>query len=329
MTKLHAMVDDLPMPDVGSATAVADRAHDILRPTGALAVLDGLAVWLAGWQRTETPSVERPAVLVFCADHGVALADQVSAYPVEVTAAVLAAHREGRSTISVFARQLGADVMMVDVGVGRPTGDIRMADALELGRFDEIVETATSAVDALDADVLVLGEIGIGNTTAAAAVAAAVTDRQPHGWVGRGSGVDDPGLARKRAAVEAAVARLTGETDPLETLRMVGGSELVAIAAAVMAARHRSIPVILDGFVVGASVLPLHLLEPSALEHCVAGHCSAEVGHRRLLELIGKEPLLDLGMRLGEGSGALAAVPLLALACVGVTDVPTFAEWFG
>ncbi|MDQ3739287.1 MAG: nicotinate-nucleotide--dimethylbenzimidazole phosphoribosyltransferase [Actinomycetota bacterium] len=329
MTKLHALLDDLPVPDLESAVAVADRAEHILRPSGALAVLDGLAAWLAGWQRTVTPRIERPAVLVFCADHGVALAEQVSAYPVEVTAAALAAHREGRATISVFARRLGADISMIDVGVGRPTGDIRTTDALEPGRFDEIVETATDAVDELDADVLVLGEIGIGNTTAAAAVAAAVTDRRPDEWVGRGSGVDDEGLDRKRAAVEAAMVRLDGADDPIEMLRKVGGSELVAIAAASMAARHRSIPVVLDGFVVGASVLPIHVLEPSALDHCVAGHCSAEVGHRRLLELIGKEPLLDLGMRLGEGSGALAAVPLLGLACVGVTDVPTFSEWFG
>lgn len=329
MTRLHALVEDLPVPDPDSARAVAERADHILRPAGALAVLDALAVWLAGWQRTVSPRVERPAVLVFCADHGVALAERVSAYPVDVTAAVLAAHQQGRSTISVFAAHVGAAISMIDVGVGRPTGDIRTADALQPGRFDEIVEIATAAVDALDADVLVLGEVGIGNTTAAAAVAAAVTDRQPGGWVGRGSGLDDDGLARKRAAVEAALTRLAGVSDPIDMLRMVGGSELVAIAAAVLAARHRSIPVVLDGFVVGASVLALHVLEPSALEHCVAGHCSPEIGHRRLLQMIGKEPLLDLGMRLGEGSGALAAVPLLALACVGVTDVPTFAEWFG
>jgi nicotinate-nucleotide--dimethylbenzimidazole phosphoribosyltransferase len=329
MTKLHALLDDLPMPDVNSAKAVSDRADHILRPAGALAVLDGLAAWLAGWQRTVIPRIERPAVLVFCADHGVAFAEHVSAYPVEVTAAALAAHRQGKTTISVFAEQLGADISMIDVGVGRPTGDIRSDDALEPGRFDEIVEIAVTAVEGLDADVLVLGEIGIGNTTAAAAVAAAVTDRRSDGWVGRGSGVDDDGLARKRAAVTAALARIADVNDPIEMLRKVGGSELVAIAAATMAARRRSIPVVLDGFVVGASVLPMHVLEPSALEHCVAGHCSAEHGHRRMLELLGKEPLLDLGMRLGEGSGALAAMPLLALACVGVTDVPTFAEWFG
>jgi nicotinate-nucleotide--dimethylbenzimidazole phosphoribosyltransferase len=171
--------------------------------------------------------------------------------------------------------------------------------------------------------------MGIGNTTAAAAVAAALGGGEVAEWVGRGTGVDDAGLARKRAAVEAAVARIAGLTDPIEVLREVGGAELVAIAAAVVAARHRRLPVVLDGYVVTAAALPVGVAEPAALDHCVAGHCSAEPGHRRLLDRLGKPPLLDLGLRLGEGSGAMAAVPLVAMACAGVTEVPTFAEWFG
>ena len=148
-------------------------------------------------------------------------------------------------------------------------------------------------------------------------------------WVGRGTGVDDEGLARKREAVQESVRRIAGVTDPLEILREVGGAELVAIAAATVAARHRSIPVVLDGYVVTASVLPLAIVDPAALDHCTVGHCSSEAGHRRLLERLDKRPLLDLDMRLGEGSGAMAAVPLIAMACSGITDVPTFAEWFG
>jgi nicotinate-nucleotide--dimethylbenzimidazole phosphoribosyltransferase len=171
--------------------------------------------------------------------------------------------------------------------------------------------------------------MGIGNTTAAAAVAAALAGGETAAWVGRGTGVDDEGLDRKRAAVQEAVRRIVGVTDPLEVLREVGGSELVAIAAATMAARHRSLPVVLDGYVVTAAVLPLVTIEPTALDHCAVGHCSAEPGHRKLLERLGKRPLLDLDMRLGEGSGAMAAVPLLAMACAGITEVPTFQEWFG
>jgi nicotinate-nucleotide--dimethylbenzimidazole phosphoribosyltransferase len=171
--------------------------------------------------------------------------------------------------------------------------------------------------------------MGIGNTTPSAAVAAALAGGETAAWVGRGTGIDDEGLARKREAVQAAVRRIAGITDPLEVLREVGGAELVAVAAAVVAARMRSIPVVLDGYVVTAAAMPLAMITPGALDHCMVGHCSAEPGHRRLLERLNKRPLLDLDMRLGEGSGAMAAVPLIAMACAGITQVPTFGEWFG
>jgi nicotinate-nucleotide--dimethylbenzimidazole phosphoribosyltransferase len=267
--------------------------------------------------------------LIFAADHGIAAAEEVSAYPTDVTAAMFAAYRQGRSTINAFARHAGATVQAIDVGIGRPTADIRVEAALTPARFDDIVAVAVDAVDRLDGDVLVVGEMGIGNTTAAAAIAAALAGGEAAAWVGRGTGIDDEALLRKRAAVQAAVRRIAGVLDPLEVLREVGGAELVAIAAAVVAARRRSLPVVLDGYVVTASVLPLVTIEPAALDHCVVGHCSAEPGHRRLLERLGQRPLLDLDMRLGEGSGAMAAVPLVAMACAGVTEVPTFAEWFG
>jgi nicotinate-nucleotide--dimethylbenzimidazole phosphoribosyltransferase len=153
-------------------------------------------------------------------------------------------------------------------------------------------------------------------------------DGDAEAWVNRGTGVDDEGLARKHAAVAAAVARIVGLTDPLEVLREVGGAELVAIAAAVMAARRRQLPVKLDGYVVTAAALPLAVAAHDALAHCQVGHCSAEPGHRRLVARLDKHPLLDLGMRLGEGSGAMAAVPLVRMACAGITQVPTFSEFF-
>ncbi len=326
---MHDLLLDLPGPDEVAAAAVHERAAEILRPSGALAWLDELAAWIAGWHRTARPRVARPVGLIFAGDHGVAAAEAVSAYPTNVTAAMFEAYRQGRSTISAFASRAGATVDAVDVGIGRPTADIRFEAALTPERFDEIVATAIDAVERLDGDLLVLGEMGIGNTTPSAAIAAALAGGETAAWVGRGTGIDDAGLARKRAAVQQAVRRIAGVTDPLEVLREVGGSELTAIAAAVVAARRRSLPVVLDGYVVTASVLPLVMIEPTALDHCIVGHCSAEPGHRRLLERLGKRPLLDLDMRLGEGSGAMAAVPLVAMACAGITDVPTFAEWFG
>jgi len=329
MTTLHEMLVDLPGPDEAAAAAIHERAATILRPSGALAWLDELAAWIGGWHGTARPAVERPVGLIFAADHGVAAAEEVSAYPVQVTAAMFAAYRQGRSTINAFARLAGATVHALDVGIGRPTADIRYEAALSPSRFEEIVAVAVDAVRQLDADLLILGEMGIGNTTPSAAISAALAGGETAAWVGRGTGVDDAGLARKRAAVQQAVRRIAGVTDPLEVLREVGGAELVAIAAAAVAARHRSLPVVLDGYVVTSSVLPLVMTAPDALDHCIVGHCSAEPGHRRLLERLGKRPLLDLDMRLGEGSGAMAAVPLVAMACAGITDVPTFDEWFG
>jgi nicotinate-nucleotide--dimethylbenzimidazole phosphoribosyltransferase len=287
-----------------------------------------MAAWVAGWQGTANPAVRKPVALIFAADHGVA-AGGVSKYPSDVTAAMLAAYRAGKSTISAFAAVAGATVSAVDVGVGRPTGDLRFEAALSNERFDQACAAGRDAVEAIDADLLVLGEMGIGNTTAAAAVVAAIIGGDITPWVGRGTGVDDEGLARKRDAVRIAVERVGPHVEPLEVLREVGGSELVAIAAAIIAARLRRIPVLLDGYVVAAAALPMHVIASGALDHCQVGHCSAEPGHRGLLQILGKRPLLDLEMRLGEGSGAMAAVPLVAMACAGITQVPTFGEWFG
>jgi nicotinate-nucleotide--dimethylbenzimidazole phosphoribosyltransferase len=329
MTLLHEHLTGLPECDQAARDAVHERAANILRPSGALAWLDEIAAWVAGWQRTSQPRVAKPAGLIFAADHGVAAATKVSAYPTGVTEAMLSAYRQGRSTINAFARLAGATVTAVDVGVGHPTGDIRYEAALSEERFDDIVRIAFAAVDELDCDLLVLGEMGIGNTTPSAAIAASLAGGETAAWVGRGTGVDDDGLARKRQAVQEAVRRIAGITDPIEILREVGGAEIAAITAATVAARRRSIPVVLDGYVVTAAVLPLNEIDPAAIAHCTVGHCSSEPGHRKLLERLGKPPLLDLDMRLGEGSGAMAAVPLIAMACAGITDVPTFGEWFG
>ena len=328
MTWIIESLTTMPMGDHDAATTVRARAAEILRPAGALARLDEVAAWVAEWQHSPTPTVRRPAALIFASDHGVAAAG-VSKYPADVTAAMLAAYRAGKSTINAFAAVAGATVEAIDVGVGRPTGDIRFESAMSPERFDEAVSAGRQAVDGLDADLLVLGEMGIGNTTAAAAVVAALVGGDIAEWVGRGTGVDDEGLSRKRDAVRMAVERITGVVDPLEVLREVGGAEMVAMSAAIVAARHRRLPVILDGYVVTASALPLARTRSGSLDHCQVGHCSAEPGHRLLLQQLGMRPLLDLDMRLGEGSGAMAAVPLVAMSCAGITDVPTFGEWFG
>ena len=314
-------------PSAAHRAEVAERASQVLRPAGAFARLDEVAVWLAGWQRTNRPTVDHPAVLIFAADHGVA-ARGVSAYPAEVTVAMQYAIERGLATCSVLAKAQGATLDLIDVGVGRPTNDFVVDDAMDRARFEASWKAGVDAVAGIEADVLILGELGIGNTTAAAAVAACLLGGDPAAWTGRGTGVDDGALARKVHAVDAGVRRVgAGSTSPLEALRRLGGAELVAMAGAAVEARRRSIPVILDGFIATAALLPLELSIPGALDHVVAGHVSAEGGHRRLLDRLGKRPLLELDLRLGEASGALVALPLLRLATAAVVDVATFGEF--
>ena len=328
--RLRASLIDLTTPDRDAAASVRTRAENVLRPAGAFQRLDDIAVHIAGWRATTTPRVDAPAVIVFAGDHGVA-AGGVSNYPADITAAMLAAVEQGRATINAMARSVGATLDVIDVGVGVPTGDIRTETAMTAERFDTIVATAFDAVDrAADegADLLVLGELGIGNTTVSAAISAALIGGGAEAWVGRGTGVDDDGLARKLDAVERAVDRIADVDDPIEVMREIGGAELASMAAACIRARHHRVPVVLDGYVATSAMLPLHAARSGSLDHCLVGHLSAEPGHRRLLAHLGKEPILDLGMRLGEGTGALASVPLIAMACASVTDVATFDEWF-
>ncbi len=329
MSLLSSLLTDLPEPDDAARDAVAARAAAVLRPAGALARLDDVAAWLAAWQRTERPAVDAPRTVVFAADHGVAAVAGVSAYPTEVTVAMLDALEKGAATAAAMTKALGMPLDVVDVGVARPTGDLRLEPAMDEARFDEAVQAGVDAVArAAGADLLVFGEMGIGNTTAAAAVAATLYDDPAADWCGRGTGLDDAGLARKVEAVEACRVRVrAGTDDPIEILREAGGAELAAIAGATVAARRCSIPVVLDGYVVTAAIAPLASMRGDALDHVIAGHRSAEPGHGRLLDRLGLVPLLALEMRLGEGTGALAAVPLVRLAAVGVVDVATFQEW--
>ncbi len=327
-TTLRAEISDAPSADASARQAVQARVDDILRPTGAFSVLDAVAVHLAGWQRTATPDVTHPIALIFAADHGVAQ-EGVSAYPAEVTAEMLRAFERNRATVSALAEVAGVAVTAIDVGVGRPTANLRAEPALTEDRFLSTFERGRNAVRAVHSDLLILGEMGIGNTTAAAAVTAATLGGPVAAVVGRGTGVDGAAFENKVAVVEEAVARIDGVTGPLEILREVGGAELVAIAGAITEARLRSIPVVLDGYIASTPALVMHAFDRRFGEHLLAGHGSPEPGHGVILEQLSLEPLITLDLRLGEASGAVAAVPLLKMACRAVTNVATFSEWFG
>lgn len=331
--QLEVEITAAAVPDKKAASAIRARIDNILRPPGALARLDELAVWIAEWHGTVQPAVSDPHALIFAADHGV-VAEGVSAFPAEVTSAMVAAFNAKKASVSVMANHAGATVTVYDVGVGSPTGNLRVEPALTADRFASSFDVGRDAVRACSGDLLIFGEMGIGNTTAAAAVMAALAARNTPldssaSVVGRGTGIDDPTLAHKQQVVADAVERISGVDDPLEILGQVGGAELVAIAGAMVQARIQGTPVLLDGYIATCPAVVLHSIDPRWTTTMRAGHCSAEPGHRHALDLLGLEPLLSLDFRLGEASGAMAALPLVAMACRLVTDVPTFDEWFG
>jgi nicotinate-nucleotide--dimethylbenzimidazole phosphoribosyltransferase len=270
------------------------------------------------------PRLDRVDILVFAGNHGVTK-QGVSAYPAEVTAQMVANFSAGGAAINQLARTVGANLRVVPLSLDQPTADFTQAPAMDENAFLAAVMAGYSTV-ASGTDLVCLGEMGIGNTTAAAALAAALFGGGPR-WAGRGTGVDEAGLARKRAAIEAGLARHAAVLhDPLASAAALGGRELAAILGAALAARQRRIPVLLDGFVCAAALAPLAKLRADALNHTMAAHVSAETAHRMLLSELRLEPLLDLGLRLGEGTGAALAVSLLRAALACHAGMATFAE---
>ncbi len=316
---------DLPPADAAAAAQAADRNARLTKPPGSLGRLEDLAVWLSQWQGITPPRLDRIEVLVFAGNHGV-VAQGVSAFPAEVTAQMVANFAAGGAAINQLAAVAGARLQVVPIDLDRPTADFTQDPAMDEKAFLRAVATGYEAVPS-GADLVCLGEMGIGNTTAAAAIAAALFGGGGTRWAGRGTGVDDQGLARKRAAIDQAIkrhARLLG--DPLLVAAALGGRELAALLGAALAARRRHIPMLIDGFVCTAALAPLAKLRADGLANAMAGHVSAEAGHRALLDELGLKPLLDLGMRLGEASGAAVAALILRAALACHTGMATFAE---
>jgi nicotinate-nucleotide--dimethylbenzimidazole phosphoribosyltransferase len=322
---IRSLLDRLPPPDDAATAAVETRNATLLKPRGALGRLEDLALWLAGWQGRSPPRIDRPLVAIFAATHGVT--DQgVSAYPSAVTRAIVDAIAAGGAGVNQLALGAGAGLKVFDLALDHPTGDFTQGPALSAR---DCVATMAFGMECLaeGTDCLALGEVGIGNTTAAAAICAALYGGGGAAWVGPGAGLTEGQLARKIAAVDAGLARHAGALDdPLEVLARLGGREIAAMAGAILAARLQQTPMVLDGYVVGAAAAVLHAINPAALDHCVAGHVSGEPAHRSLLARLGKAPLLDLGMRLGEGSGAALALQVLKAACATHAGMATFAD---
>ncbi len=320
-----AALHDLPTPSAMAIAGARERQAELTKPAGSLGRLEDIAAFMAGWQDTPRPRLERVRAAVFAGNHGVA-ARGVSAFPVEVTAQMVANFTAGGAAINVLARSCGAELAVVPLDLDRPTGDIAQEPAMSEAECLAALN-AGAAVVAADTQLLFVGEMGIGNTTPAAALCAAAFGGEAAQWCGRGSGIDAPGLARKVLAVEQALALHRAHCgDPFETLRRLGGREIAAMAGAILAARMLRVPVLLDGFIACAAIAPLVAARREFTDHCIAAHCSAEAAHRHLLARFGLEPLLQFGMRLGEGSGAALAVPLVRAALATHNEMATFAE---
>lgn len=321
----EAALAALPRPDPAARAAAAARQAQLTKPPGSLGRLETLAVDIAGWQARARPRIDRARAVVFAGNHGIA-ARGVSAFPPAVTAQMVANFAAGGAAINALAGVAGLDLTVVPLDLDRPTRDFTEGAAMDADACFAAIEAGAAAV-ADRPDLLVLGEMGIGNSTIAAALAAASFGGTGTDWVGAGTGVDAAGHARKVAAVDAGLARHAGALDgAFEILRRVGGREQAAIAGAVVAARLAGVPVVLDGFICCAGIAPIAAFHPRIVDHVVAGHRSAEAAHGRLLDHLHLAPLLALDMRLGEASGAAVATLLIRAALAAHDGMATFAE---
>jgi nicotinate-nucleotide--dimethylbenzimidazole phosphoribosyltransferase len=325
LEEMRVLVAHLPGPDLEAGTAAAARQAQLTKPAGSLGRLEELAIWLATWQARHPPRLDHPRTLVFAGNHGVA-ARGVSAYPAAVTAQMVQNFIAGGAAVNQLCRVFDAGLKVYEMNLDTPTGDIVVEPAMSEEECANAMAYGMMAVEP-GIDALALGEMGIANTTAAAALSAALLGGAAELWTGPGTGVTGTALDAKRTAVAAAVARHRPEArDPFDMLRRLGGLELAAITGAIIAARLGRVPVVLDGFASTAAAAVLFAADRHALDHCVVGHVSAEPGHRRLLDEIGQRPLFDLGMRLGEASGATLAIAVLKAAVACHNGMATFAE---
>lgn len=323
LTEFATIIATLPTTDQVAEADAAARNAVLTKPPEALGRLEQIAIWYAGWRGQAAPTLENPQVVIFAGNHGVT-AQGVSAFPAEVTAQMVYNFEAGGAAINQLSKAFGAEMSVHALDLDTPTQDFTTAPAMSESEVITALQTGWNSVD-VNADLLVCGEMGIGNTTSAAAIACALFGGQGADWVGRGTGVDNAGLALKASVVDRGVALHAG-MDALNILRCLGGRELAAIVGAIARARVESIPVILDGFICTAAASVLEMMQKGALDHCVAGHASAEQAHGAMLKRLGKDPLLSLGLRLGEGSGAALAIGILKGAVACHSGMATFAE---
>jgi nicotinate-nucleotide--dimethylbenzimidazole phosphoribosyltransferase len=322
--EIRKLLRELPGPDLESGTATVSRETQLTKPRGSLGRLEELAEWLATWQGRHPPRVQHPRTAVYAGNHGIA-ARGVSAYPQEVTAQMVQNFIAGGAAVNQLCEAFDSDLRVYELALEKPTDDFTQGPAMDEDACARAMAYGMMSVEP-GLDVLCLGEMGIGNTTSAAALGCALFGGEPKDWVGAGTGVEGSTLKTKIDVVAEGVARHKNAGDPLQLLAALGGVEFAAIAGAVIAARLARTPVVLDGFACTVAASVLWMMDRRALDHCIVAHRSVEPGHTKVMALIGKEPLFDLGMRLGEGSGATLAIGLLKAAAACHSGMATFAE---
>jgi nicotinate-nucleotide--dimethylbenzimidazole phosphoribosyltransferase len=313
----------LPLADATARDAALARQNMLTKPQGSLGRLEDLAIFMAGWRGTARPTITTAQALIFAGNHGVC-AQGVNPYPQEVTAQMVGNFQAGGAAINQLCRANGADLKVIALELDRPTADFTQGPAMSEAEVLTAMQAGADAVNPM-ADVLILGEMGIGNSTVAAALTTALFGGTAADWVGPGTGADAAGIARKVVAITAGVARHQGLT-PLQVLAAFGGREQAAICGAILAARMARIPVILDGFICTAAASVLFAVDQKLLDHCLVGHVSAEPGHGKLLAALGKTAVLQFDMRLGEGSGAALALGIMRAALAVHNGMATFGE---
>ena len=341
---LNQIIDKIEPLDQDSMQAVRRRQNVLTKPRGSLGRLEEIAVHMAGIVGQPLPQIQEKLIVVMAGDHGV-VAEGVSAYPQEVTPQMVLNFLNGGAAINVLARHIGARVVVVDMGVAgeirdhpglivkkiaRGTKNIAGGPAMTRAQAEEAILSGAQVVEeeiAKGLDILATGDMGIGNTTPSAAIAVALLQCTPEEIVGRGTGIDDLGLQRKISAVKQSLA--VNQPDPddaLDVISKVGGFEIAGLTGAVLAAAAHRRPVVVDGFISTAAAMIAVRLHPQVRDYMFAGHCSQELGHRRMMDWLGLEPLLDLNMRLGEGTGAALAISIVEAACKILAEMATFEE---
>jgi nicotinate-nucleotide--dimethylbenzimidazole phosphoribosyltransferase len=321
LSEINLLIEQLPKPNQEIIKEAKEYQNQLTKPQGSLGILEDLSIFFCGWQNNIKPSLKKIQTLIFAGNHGVCN-QGVNSYPQSVTSEMVLNFKNGGAAINQLCAHSSVNLQVIPIDLDNPTNDIYFGPAMN---ETELLVSINKGIEAVNkkSDLIVLGEMGIGNSTKASAISSACFGGSIEKWVGRGTANNDNKLLKKISVIRKSL-KVNKKREPLKILMSLGGREQAAIFGATLAARMLKIPVIMDGFICSASAAPLFLLDNSSLDHCIFGHCSMEKGHKLLLKSMNKSPLLNLNMHLGEGSGAMIALNIVRSALVCHNGMASF-----